>query len=125
MVFGSIFGAPAFLHILAAVATFVWSLAPIVRWREKVTAKTHSDLLVFAREAVRRTYEEWVRATKAANADGKLTSDERAEARRMALSTLARLVAGKAREELDERLGAGTAESLIEEAVRLEKGVAF
>lgn len=125
MILASFFGTPLFLHLLGAVATFVWTLKPIVRWRRRVAQSDKDDLLTFAREAVRRTYEKWVRATKAKNADGKLSSDERRTARNMALETLYRLAKGKAAELLDKHRLAGTRDSLIEDAVRHEKGVSF
>ncbi len=121
MIIASFFGTPLFLHLLGAVATFVWTLKPIVRWRRRVAESDKDDLLTFAREAVRRTYEHWVRTTKASNADGKLTSDERREARDMALRTLYGLATGKAAELLQEHKSAGTALTLIEKAVRLER----
>ena len=121
MIIASFFGTPLFLHLLGAVVTFVWTLKPIVRWRRRVAESDKDDLLTFAREAVRRTYENWVRATKAKNADGKLTSDERREARHMALDTLIGLASGKAADLLDERMVDGTADSLIEEAVGAER----
>ncbi len=118
---GSFFGTPLFLHLLGAVATFVWSLKPVIAWRRRVAQSDKDDLMTFAREAVRQTYETWVRATKAKSADGKLTSDDRRQARQKALATLGRLAQGKARELLTERIDAGTADSLIEQAVRLEQ----
>ena len=123
MILASFFGTPLFLHLLGAVATFVWTLKPFVAWRRRVAQSDKDDLLGFAREAVRRTYEGWVRDTKAATADGKLTNAERRTARRKALAVLGQLVDGKARELLIERIGNGTADSLIEQAVRLEQGV--
>jgi len=121
MILASFFGTPLFLHLLGAVATFVWTLKPFVAWRRRVAQSDKDELLSFAREAVRRTYEGWVRDTKANSADGKLSSDERREARKAALTTLKFLALGKARALLMERIDNGTADSLIEEAVRLER----
>ncbi|KKL82604.1 hypothetical protein LCGC14_1983110, partial [marine sediment metagenome] len=104
MILASFFGTPLFLHLLGAVATFVWTLKPFVAWRRRVAQSDKDELLSFAREAVRRTYEGWVRDTKANSADGKLSSDERREARKAALTTLKFLALGKARALLMDRM---------------------
>jgi len=95
----------------------------LVAWilKKKATKKWDLQRIVLASEvAVKETYEEYVRATKSANQDGKLTQDERAVARTFAFNRLKDILSEKGID-LAKYYGPRLAKFLIDRAVGRSK----
>ena len=72
-------------QILAMAATFIGSAFLWLRQREWVQKHNAEKVVQCIETAVQQTYDEYVRACKEASFDGKLTDEERVEARKLAL----------------------------------------
>lgn len=101
------------IGILATLATTV------LGWLGLKNAKVKS-CLAFVAAAVNETYHVYVRAAKAAHADGKLTVDEVAKARRMAMDHATEMAREKGID-LVRTLGAAILPGLIDVAVKEAK----
>lgn len=113
-------GSALFWAILAQAVAAIWAMPRIRRWREEIRQSRYGEVWDATVESVQETYREFVRIRKQKAADGKLTDEERSEARDKALYKLRKKVRRRAPEALAE-LTNGTLISLIEDAVGREK----
>ncbi len=109
-----------FWAIMAQAVAAIWAMPRIRRWREEIRQSRYGDVWDATVEGVQETYREFVRIRKREAADGRLTDEERAEARDKALYKLRKKVRRRAPEALAE-LTNSTLISLIEDAVAKEK----
>lgn len=82
-----VMGEEQFWGLLATGVASFWAWAQRKAGIERKEQTTLNKALSFLEAGVSQTYEGFVRARKKAAADGKLTDEERAEARRMAVET--------------------------------------
>jgi len=119
---------PGIINILSlalwAVLAAVGSLAA---WAVKRKI-THSAIMSEAMEAlgtgIHETYEAYVRNIKAFSADGKLTDEERATAREMAITAARKFASARALAWM-ERVGQAVLESHVNRLVREAKATAI
>lgn len=79
-------GNEMFLNLAVGVVASVWTAIKASEWRRRVKDKRFSTAIDAVELGVRSVYESYVRELKAGRDDGKLTAEERAEARRRATS---------------------------------------
>jgi hypothetical protein len=72
------------LSLVAGIAGTVWAAVQSSSWFSRLRRDRVRRALRCIESAVRQVYEEYVRAIKAASADGTLTGDERRRARELA-----------------------------------------
>ena len=72
------------LSLVAGVAGTIWTAVQTSIWFRRLNSNRFQRALRCVESAVRQVYEEYVRAIKAASADGTLTDDERRRARELA-----------------------------------------
>ncbi len=72
------------LSLVAGVAGTLWAAVQSSSWFNRLNRDRVQRALRCVEAAVRQVYEEYVRAIKAASADGTLTDDERRRARELA-----------------------------------------
>lgn len=109
-------GEDTFFNLAAAIVGFLW-----LKFQRTMEKSTKNNAMIkkameFLEAGVSKTYQEYVRARKAASADGKLTEEERREARQMAY-TFARSYAAKEGISLVRTLGADMIPVLLEKTV--------
>lgn len=109
-------GEETFFNLLAAVVGYMWLRAQHALGVDRKNNTTMTRALQFVEAGVAKTYQEYVRARKAASADGKLTEEERRTARQMAF-TFARSYALKEGLNLVNVLGADVIPVIIEKTV--------
>ena len=84
MTLTDIFSSDPALSLVAGVAGTIWTAIQSTSWFSKLNRNRVQRALRCVESAVRQVYEEYVRAVKAASADGTLTGDERRRARELA-----------------------------------------
>ena len=72
------------LSLVTAIAGTLWAAVQSSAWLNRTQRDRLQRALRCVESAVRQVYEEYVRAIKAASADGTLTDDERRRARELA-----------------------------------------
>ncbi|MFW6118878.1 MAG: hypothetical protein ACOC7S_00930 [Planctomycetota bacterium] len=72
------------LKVAVAAVAAVWALPAVRRWRQDVKQGLLAEAYEFVKMGVATTYESYVRHKKEMAADGKLTDQERREARKRA-----------------------------------------
>jgi len=72
------------LTLVGAFAAAIWALAKTGKWFAHLQDQRLQRALEILEAAIEETYRTYVQAIKAARADGKLTEDERRNARQMA-----------------------------------------
>lgn len=80
------------LTLLGAALGGFWTLLKSTEWYARARNRRAQRALLALEAGVDATYESYVRAIKEAREDGKLTAEERREARRRARLTAAQLV---------------------------------
>ena len=74
-----------YLELIATIVAIVYSFVKASDWyKEHVVGSKREKAIDAIIAGVNKTYEEYTKEIKAANNDGKLTKEERAEARRLA-----------------------------------------
>lgn len=81
----AILGSPAFLGLLGTVFTGVFGVIQTTNWWKKINDSKFAKAVACLQGGVQVAYEEYVKDIKAASADGSLTPDEEAAARKMAI----------------------------------------
>ena len=109
-------GQETFFNIVAGLVGFWWLKAQRAMGIDRKTNANWERALEFLEAGVMRTYQEYVKARKTASADGRLTEDEKREARQMAF-TFARSYAAKEGMNIVKELGAEMIPVLIEKTV--------
>jgi len=84
MTLTDILSAEPVLSLVAGVAGLAWTAVQSTSWFNRLNRDRVQRALRCIESAVRQVYEEYVRAVKAASADGTLTDDERRRARELA-----------------------------------------
>ena len=114
---GEFFASRVVLHVIAVIASALWGSSWFRKWRGEKLGKTQAELFEFARAAVEETYAAYVEEIKlAGDYNGKLTAEQRRQARDKAATELIRIVRGKAADMLAD-LSFGERRVLIEDAV--------
>jgi hypothetical protein len=80
----SLLGSEPGLTLIGALFGAAWTFFRSTDWYRRHSALRHAEALECLEAAVEATYREYVEALKAASADGRLTPDERAQARGLA-----------------------------------------
>ncbi len=106
------------LPAVVAVATFVWGL--VQRW-DKIAAWKLAKAMACLEAGVQSAYDSYVRAIKLASEDGKLTDEERKQARQIAIDA-AKAYATTYGIDLVKELGAEMLPVLIEKVISKLKG---
>lgn len=83
----------SFLTLIAGIACALWIFLRSTEWFQQKHARKFDIALQALEAGVEQTYRTYVRAIKAARADGKLTDDEIHRARSLALHTAIDLAA--------------------------------
>ncbi len=73
--------------VIAAILALLWTLFRSSDWYARQKSARVAQAIALLETAVARTYEEYVRAIKHSRVDGKLTDEERREARQRAMNT--------------------------------------
>lgn len=103
-------------NILLPAGAAIWMWVQRTLHINRQTDRKWDDVLLFIEAGVAKTYQAYVKARKAASADGTLTEGEKKEARQMAFN-FARQYAAENGVNLVKEAGAGLLPALIEKAV--------
>jgi len=106
---------------IAAILALLWTIFRSSDWYARRKSARIAQAIALLETAVARTYEEYVRAIKHARADGKLTEEERRQARQQALNTALRM-AQKESLPLLRLLGPAHVERHVAQIVKRAKG---
>jgi len=81
--------------LIISVLGIAWGVIQGTKWFQRIKDRRYYKCLKVIEEAVRDTFYDYVKQVKDANADGKLTDDEKSRAKRYAMRRLETLAAEK------------------------------
>ena len=79
-----VIGSQTGLTVISAVIGAVWTAFKSSEWRENARTRRYAKAVEALEAGVEQTYRTYVQAIKAAREDGKLTEEERKQARELA-----------------------------------------